>query len=201
MTSKVARMELDLMERPIPAGEMMWSNGLSAYRQQGFTYIGVLVIIAVMLIALGAVSEVWHVVMQREKEQELLFVGHQYRAAIGKYYVQSGNQYPPSLEALLESTDLSGKKVRFLRKLYQDPMTGDVQWGLVLGLDAKVAGVYSLSDDKPYKTTGFSDADAKLEGAEKYSDWKFVYAPSVVRGQTLPGAVVNGFIRPVPRVK
>ena len=164
-------------------------------KQQGFTYIGVLVILAVMMMALGAVSEIWHSVMQREKEQELLFIGHQFRAAIGKYYAQSGNRYPASLEVLLESNDIGvtgagAKKSRFLRKLYQDPMTSERNWGLVTGQDKKVQGIYSLSEERPFKTTGFTNADADLELAEKYSDWKFVYKP--LRAQAPSGGIVSG---------
>ncbi len=176
----------------------------TSVNQQGFTYIGVLIIVAVMMMALGAASEIWHTVMQREKEQELLFVGHQFRGAIGKYYAQSGSRYPPSLEALLESNDqgVSGsgaKKARFLRKIYPDPITGEANWGLVTGPDKRVQGVYSLSEDAPYKTTGFINADADLELAEKYSDWKFVYKP--VKAQGPSGGTVNGIQRPTPRPK
>ena len=150
-------------------------------KNQGFTYIGVLVIVAVMMMALGAASQVWHTVMQREKEQELLFIGHQFRAAIGHYFQRSGGRFPPNLEALLESGDLGANKIRFIRKLYLDPMTGDNKWGLVTGVDENIIGIYSLSDEKPYKTTGFINADADLENAEKYSDWKFVYKTNVRR--------------------
>jgi type II secretory pathway pseudopilin PulG len=172
-------------------------------KQCGFTYIGVLVIMAVMLTAMGAATEVWHVVMQQEKEQELIFVGHQFRAAIAKYYAQSGSKFPPTLEALVESNDASGKKVHYLRKIYVDPVTGSDQWGLVLANGAGLAGVYSLSEEQPYKVAGFSDADGGLAGAEKYSEWKFIYIPTVARGQagTGVGSVVNGFVRPVPRAK
>ncbi len=193
-----------LMAQLILNGNVAKSKGcLQRMKERGFTYIGVLIVMAVMLTAMGAASEVWHVVMQQEKEQELLFVGHQFRTAIAKYYLQSGNKYPPTLEALVESDDPSGKKVHFLRKLYMDPITGNNQWGLIVGKGAGLAGIYSLSEDKPYKTAGFSDADRNLEGAEKYSDWKFVYIPPVVRGQVGAGAgaVVNGFVRPVPRTK
>jgi type II secretory pathway pseudopilin PulG len=181
------------------------TDWLQSNKQRGFTYIGVLVIMAVMLTAMGAASEVWHVVMQQEKEQELIFVGHQFRTAIAKYYKQSGSKYPPTLEALVESNDASGKKVHYLRKLYVDPVTGNDQWGLILGNGAGLAGIYSISGEKPYKTAGFSDADSSFEGAEKYSDWKFVYIPTVARVQagtgTGVGTVVNGLVRPVPRAK
>jgi type II secretory pathway pseudopilin PulG len=202
MTSKVARLEMDLMERPIPIGNMRWLS-MGAHQQRGFTFIGVLVIMAVMLIALGAVSQVWHVVMQQEKEQELLFIGHQFRTAIGKYYTQSGNKYPLNLETLLETNDRSGRKVHYLRKIYPDPMTGESQWGLVLAQGGGLAGVYSFSEDKPFKIAGFINADSLFESAEKYSDWKFVYRPTVIRAQVGigVGTVINGFVRPLPRTK
>ena len=188
-----------LMVRRMLIGNAMQSkqahNKQPYNQQQGFTYIGVLVIMAVMMMALGAASEIWHSVMQREKEQELLFIGHQFRAAIGKYYAQSGNRYPANLEVLLESNDLGvtgagAKKSRFLRKLYQDPMTNESNWGLVVGPDKRVQGIYSLSEEKPFKTTGFINADADLELAKKYSDWKFVYVPKQ-KGQPT-GSAANG---------
>ena len=190
------------MARRTQIGKLM--QPIIHHKQLGFTYIGVLVIMAVMMMALGAASQVWHSVMQREKEQELLFIGHQFRAAIGNYYAQSGNRYPPNLEALLESNDLgvtgsAAKKNRFLRKIYQDPMTNESNWGLVTGPDKSVQGVYSLSAEKPFKTTGFINADADLELAEKYSDWQFVYMP--IRAQEPSGGIINGIARPVPRPK
>ena len=169
-----------LMARRMQIGKAMQRS--NQYPQQGFTYIGVLVILAVMMMALGAVSQVWHSVMQREKEQELLFIGHQFRAAIGQYYVQSGGRYPPTLEALLESNDIGvtgagAKKKRFLRKIYYDPITNQSNWGLITEPDKRVQGVHSLSEEKPFKTTGFRNADADLELAEKYTDWQFRYEP------------------------
>jgi len=150
------------------------------------------------MMALAAASEIWHVTMQREKEKELLFIGHQFRAAIGKYYEQSGRRFPPSLEVLLQTEDRGANKLRFLRKIYQDPMTNDSKWGLVTNPDNTVVGVYSLSEDAPYKTKGFIDADVKLEDAQKYSDWKFVYVPKT-RTQNLSNGQVNGSVRPEPR--
>jgi type II secretory pathway pseudopilin PulG len=174
---------------------------LTSYKQRGFTYIGVLVILVVMMMVMGAASEVWHNVMKREKEQELLFIGHEFRTAISQYYVKFGNKYPPSLEALVETNDLSGKKAYFLRKLYLDPITGNTQWGVVVAKGAGLAGVYSLSEEKPLKVAGFPDADAAFESAEKYSDWKFVFVPRTPRAQGGTATVVNGVVRPQPRVK
>lgn len=189
------------MVQPIRNGDVVkLIRPTHAHDQQGFTYIGVLVIMFVMLLALGAVSEVWHTVMQQEKEKELLFVGHQFRAAIAKYYLQSGKKYPSSLEVLVESDAQNAKKAHFLRKLYVDPITGDGQWGLVAGQNGGVAGVYSLSEDKPYKISGFTNADIKFEGADKYSDWKFVYMPTTERVLPAKGALANGVVQSKPRM-
>jgi type II secretory pathway pseudopilin PulG len=166
--------------------------------QRGFTYIGVLVLITVMMITMGAVSQVWHAVMQRENEKELLFIGHQFRNAIGNYYKYSGRRFPPSMDALLGTDNNQVKLPRYLRRIYRDPMTGDHQWGVVLGLNGEIVGVHSLSEDSPYKTSGFSDADIDFEGAEKYSDWKFIYVPKLANSRQ--GGTVNGIVRPVPRV-
>ncbi len=65
---------------------------------------------------------------------------------------------------------------RYLRQLYPDPMTGK-EWGIVKAPTGGILGVYSLSDDKPFKTAGFKARDRAFEGAQKYSDWKFVYTP------------------------
>jgi hypothetical protein len=65
----------------------------------------------------------------------------------------------------------------------------------VKGPDGGIGGVYSLSEDKPMKVAGFRQRDASLAGAQKYSDWKFSYAPSAqpaaakpAAGATPPGA-------------
>ncbi len=46
-----------------------------------------------------------------------------------------------------------------------------------MGPDKRVQGVHSLSEEKPFKTTGFMNADPDLELAKKYIDWQFRYDP------------------------
>mgnify|MGYP004707190439 CR=1 FL=1 len=53
---------------------------------RGFTYLAVLLIVALMGIALAATGELWHTVATRQKEAQLLYVGDRYRRAIGRYY-------------------------------------------------------------------------------------------------------------------
>lgn len=54
-------------------------------KQLGFTYIGVLMLVAIAGIGLAGVGIVWHQDAQREREKELLFIGDEYRQAIGSY--------------------------------------------------------------------------------------------------------------------
>jgi type II secretory pathway pseudopilin PulG len=150
-------------------------------KNRGFTYLTVLFIIAVITAGLALVGEVWETAAKREKETQLLFVGNEYRKAITRYYLAGKNQYPRALEDLLKDPRQPGT-VRYLRRLYADPITGSAEWGIVKAPDAGIAGVYSLSEDKPLKTANFKVRDAGLESAQTYSTWKFVYTP-VAPGQ------------------
>jgi len=144
-------------------------------RCEGFTYLTILFVIAFIGIGLAVAGQVWHTQALRDREADLLFAGDQYRLAIQRYYLSGPRQFPRSLEDLLRDPRQPGI-ARYLRKLYFDPVTGKSEWGLVRAPDGGIMGVYSTSDDKPIKTGGFSVADAAFEGAEKYSDWRFVYA-------------------------
>jgi len=54
-------------------------------RARGFTYLAVLFIVAILLGGLALVGEMWETSARREKEAELLFIGNQYRRAVGFY--------------------------------------------------------------------------------------------------------------------
>lgn len=167
---------------------MVESNGKSRMRdtrhESGFTYIALLAAVAIMGIALAAVGEVWHMALKREKEQELLFVGNQFRRAFTLYYLHTpgnGRRYPMSLEELLKDPRHPGIQ-RYLRKIYTDPITGNTRWGLIKGPTGEIFGVHSLSEDEPVKKSGFSLGDAKLEGRTKYSEWVFMYDQGLASG-------------------
>ena len=59
------------------------------FEAQGFVYIGLLIGLAIVGIGLSATSVVWTQTRQREKEEELLFVGNQIRHAITQFYIRS----------------------------------------------------------------------------------------------------------------
>ena len=147
--------------------------------EQGFTYLALLVFIVIIGILLSVGSQVWVQSAQREKEQELLFVGDQFRQAIGMYYQHTPGAvktYPKHLEDLLVDTRYPAKQ-RYLRKLFRDPLTGQAKWGLVESPDGGVMGVYSLSVLEPIKLSNFRVADQAFEGSGSYADWRFTYIP------------------------
>ena len=57
--------------------------------EQGFGYLSVLIMVAFMGGGLAAFGEYYSHAAQREKEAELLFVGNEFRRAIGEYYESS----------------------------------------------------------------------------------------------------------------
>lgn len=148
-------------------------------RQHGFTYLAILFMIAIMGAVLAATATVWHTLAQRDKEKELLFVGHEFRRAIGLYYERTpgtAKQFPKKLDELLEDKRQT-QLARYLRKRYIDPMTLTKTWGLVPGPGGTIMGVYSLSEATPVKTGNFEEADKDFDGKASYQDWKFVYTP------------------------
>lgn len=152
-------------------------------RQQGVIYLMLLIVIATMGAGLAATGTFWHEVQQRAKEQELLFVGLQYRRAIEQYYEISsgGNRYPPSIEALLLDERTPSIR-RFLRRPYRDPLTNSSEWGLVRAPDGGIMGIYSQAEGKPIRQVNFPKVLNWDSKPASYADWKFVYLPS----QNLP---------------
>ena len=148
----------------------------SANGQCGYTYLALLLVVAIMGAAMAAAGTLWHTAQMREKERELLYVGDQYRKAIQLYHVHA-NQYPRELAHLLKDPRTADVQ-RYLRKLYRDPVTGKNEWGIIKAPDGGIAGVYSLSDASPLKTANFPKDYPEFEGKTKYSEWKFVYAVS-----------------------
>ena len=154
--------------------------------QAGFTYLTILFVVAVMGVGLALVGTLWQTAALREREAELLQVGNEYRKAIERYYLSGPRQYPRALEDLVKDPRQPGT-VRYLRKLYWDPVSGKSEWGQVRANDGGIAGVYSLSDYLPLKSGGFAVRDSEFEGKTKYSDWKFIYAPGAAPAAA-PGA-------------
>lgn len=155
--------------------------------ERGFTYIWMLFAVALSGIVLAGAGQVWQTETRREKEVELMFVGEQFRQAIGSYYENSPGmpkRYPDSLERLLSDNRFPIVK-RHLRKVFFDPMTGKAEWGLIRKPGIGITGVHSLSTRKPFKRANFHERYVTFADAAGYQDWKFVYLPGET-GSTIP---------------
>jgi general secretion pathway protein G len=93
-----------------------------------------------------------------------------YKDAADKGAIQTkvdSQNYPPDLETLVNGVDIQGKKVKFLRRIPLDPMTGKAEWGLHSMQDDPKSDSYSGNSvfDVYSKSTGTA-----LDGT-KYSEW------------------------------
>lgn len=150
-----------------------------AGREAGFTYLGVLFLVVLIGAALAGSGPLWSLASQRAKERELLWVGNQYARALRSYYRSSVGiaQYPERLEDLLEDPRLPSVR-RHLRRLYPDPVSNSLDWGLLRSVDGRITGVYSRSERQPLKVSGFAPPWQEFAGARRYADWQFVAEPA-----------------------
>ena len=146
--------------------------------QRGFTYIGLLIAVALIGTLLAAAGVVWHAQMQREREAELLFVGRQYAAAIAQFHERTPAgqrpRFPARLEELVDDRRWP-TTTRHLRRVFRDPITDKAEWGIVRAPDGGILGVHSLSHGRPAKRAGFGDPYEDFASAASYQDWRFVY--------------------------
>ncbi len=160
--------------------------------QSGFTYLFVLMLVALVGMGLAAAGTLWGTESRRAREADLLFVGEQYRQAIRSYYELDPAQprLPQSIDDLLED-NRRAEVVRHLRRAWLDPMTGS-ELMLIMAPDGQgIVGVYSRATERPFKTAGFTPANEAFSGAASYADWRFVFIPPATAsppGQTSPSS-------------
>ncbi|HSB20158.1 MAG TPA: type II secretion system protein [Anaeromyxobacteraceae bacterium] len=147
--------------------------------ERGFTYLGLLALIVLIGLMLAAAGEVASTAAQREREAQLLWVGHQYRAAIGRYWSRR-RAYPQTLQELLGAADAPAP-IRCLRQLYPDPMTNAADWVLLPAPGGGIMGVASSSQRAPLKTGNFDEVDRDFADAKAYGDWQFRFLGGPVR--------------------
>jgi general secretion pathway protein G len=144
---------------------------------QGFTLIELIFATAILVVLSTMAVPLARVTVQRERERMLRTSLWEMRDAIDRYkdaaerggfQTKADSQnYPPDLETLVKGVDVQGKKVRFLRKIPIDPMTGNTEWGL-----------RSMQDDPDSDSWGGQsvfDVYTKSQGTgldgTKYKDW------------------------------
>lgn len=146
-------------------------------RQQGFTYLSLVILLAIMGLVGAAALKVDALLARAAAEQELLEAGAAFSAALDSYAAatpQGKPPQPPTLQDLLKDTRFPGIK-RHLRKIFVDPISGKAEWGVTyLGDKVGVIGVYSLSQAQPLKLANFDERFQNFDNKTHYADWKFV---------------------------
>jgi general secretion pathway protein G len=152
--------------------------------ESGYTFVELLVVTTIILILASAVQPLAKVTIQRAREAELRRVLRELRTAIDKFkdaadmglipqteLRPNSENYPPDLQTLVDgvsmANDASGRKLKFLRRIPVDPMTGDADWGL------------RAYQDKPDSTTwggqNVFDVYSRHQGTAldgtRYRDW------------------------------
>lgn len=96
--------------------------------EEGGLLIILMIGVAIATIALGAAVQAWSVRWRRDNEEELIFRANQYVTAILAYRKEHGGQFPTNLDVLFEP---GPRRVRYIRQLYEDPISESGKWGLL----------------------------------------------------------------------
>jgi general secretion pathway protein G len=145
--------------------------------QRGLTLIELMVTITILSILAGAAYPIARFQYKRQQERELRYDLWMMRDAIDRYKdaadkgafqtkVDSQN-YPPDLQTLVDGVDVQGKKLRFLRRIPVDPMTGKAEWGLRSMKDDPDSDSYS--GDSVFDV--YSKANGTALDGTKYNTW------------------------------
>ena len=147
-------------------------------RDRGVTLLEMIIVISILLILMGAAVPVVRISVRRDKETELRRDLWQMRDAIDRYHdaanknlfqIKLGTEgYPPDLDTLVNGVEIAGgKKMRFLRRVPVDPMTGNTDWGL-----------RSMQDDPKSDSWGgqnvfdvYTKSNATALNGTNYKDW------------------------------
>lgn len=153
---------------------------------RGVTYLALMFSIVLIGISASATAHQWTVMVQREKEADLVAKGIEIQNALSLYSatmkigrVMSTEVYPQSLAELTR-----GQKP-FLRRVYQDPISGG-DWEYLRAPTGGIMGVRSKSKAKPIKTGDFPLAVRHLEGRKSYHDWVFQHPNASSMSMLMP---------------
>jgi len=143
--------------------------------QGGMIYLALLLGVA-LIGGLSAVGlKVAQTIQLRSAEAELVAIGVEFRNALQSYADATPNglpNTPENLSELLRDARSPGIQ-RHLRRIYHDPLTGKPEWGIVRGLDQRIAGIHSLSKSETLKRENFPAELAYLSGTKEHKDWIF----------------------------
>ena len=185
-----------------------------ARREEGFSMVALLAMLAIMTLALGLAMPSWRYLVRDDKEQELIFRGRQISNAVARFQRKNGNALPASFDQLVQG--------KYLRKAYKDPLSADGKWRIMRpgeagpprpsgpfggggpgrpspsptpaptpvfggnagGSAGPIAGVASLSTETGLRT---------VNGTQNYNQWVFApNVPFIIGGRPLVGGPPGG---------
>lgn len=184
--------------------------------EHGYNMVVLMVLVTVMNVLIAAALPAWSGVIQREKEQELIFRGLQYAEAI-RVFQQRFGRLPIRLEELVEV------EPRSIRRLWEDPMRGEARWGLIFagagtpipgggtilpggeveegdGSGSEAAESQAITNDPDQPTQGpisgvYSLAEGEtmldFQGKRTYREWHFTV-------ELVSGGPAQGEVNPGP---
>jgi general secretion pathway protein G len=145
--------------------------------EAGLTLVELIVTVTILGILASAAVPIARFQVKRQKERELRYDLWEMRSAIDAYKDAADRHafqtkmdsynYPPDLQTLVDGVDVQGKKVKFLRRIPVDPMTGKDDWGERAMQDDPTSD--SWGGQNVFDVHSKSDGTA-LDGT-KYSDW------------------------------
>ncbi len=159
------------------AARSVRAGWLEAGSEAGLTLVELIIVVAIISILATAAIPIARFQVRREKERELRQDLWEMRAAIDRYKDAADKGafqikadslgYPPDLQTLVDGVEVQGKKVRFLRRIPVDPMTGNSDWGLRSNQDDP--------DTDDFGGQNVFDVRSKSQGTaldgSKYSTW------------------------------
>jgi general secretion pathway protein G len=166
----------------------MRETGSSSIRNpRGFTLLEIIISITILSVLTAAAIPMVRNSVKRERESELRLALRQLRVAIDRYkdfadrnpnaipieWQTRPTNYPKNLEILVEGfmpagqIGTSGNRIRFLRRLPIDPMTGNTDWGLRSYKDESDATSWGGEDVFDV----YSKSNGEALNGTRYSDW------------------------------
>ena len=154
--------------------------------------VALLVAMSIMAVMLGLALPVWQTAIRREREAELVFRGEQYVQAIRLFQRRYAGTFPPNVDVLVEQ--------RFLRRRYQDPITGGDFQPVYAGAGPTTVGARAAGTLRPATSSGrgaiigvvstSTETSLRLyNGRGHYNEWTFV-----VTGAPVPVTTKNGVL-------
>lgn len=155
------------MDGPMRTGER--------HRAAGFAYLFLLIAVAVLAGATAWGTQAGAALARQGAEAQLLTVGQAFSRALDSYAQATplGQPTAPRDLAELLRDPRYPQPMRHLRRLFDDPLTGQPTWGLLRDPQGLIVGVHSLAPGEPIKQAGFEPEQAHLHEAKSYADWVF----------------------------